>query len=507
VTDPVDGLAAELLDQEAWTEAVTAAGQAGLVSVTPDGQIEWINRVGAMLASKTPTECVGLPIDALIPAFPPGGAAVVDADGPAPETFEAWMVRKDRMTVPIRLSVVRVQRAGRTVLVGGFHSIRRVRQMRLQLAQADRLASLGVLAAGVAHEINNPLTYVLSNLVDIGRALGSKEVEERDRPELGRLAAQALDGARRIRKIAAGLTTFARVDRGEAGPVEVVSVLEDAMRLADSQIRPRAHIIPEIDDVSPVRGTSARLAQVFLNLLLNAAQSIEPGDRANQSITVGVHADGDEVRVSIQDTGSGIPPADLDRLFEPFFTTKGRDAGSGLRLSICQQIVHGFGGRIEVQSTVGVGTTMTVVLPAEAQPVEASELAPPRSERAGRLMVVDDDPAVLDAFRRLLQVGGHEVVAVGSGAHAIALLEEDDGFDLILTDLMMDGMSGIQLYERLRVMSPRLAEKLTFVSGGAFDQRTREFLQSVSNPQLTKPFELDALLEFVADQLEKGSDS
>ncbi|MCP4869794.1 MAG: response regulator [Proteobacteria bacterium] len=241
---------------------------------------------------------------------------------------------------------------------------------------------------------------------------------------------------------------------------------------------------------------------MFLNLLLNAAQAIEPGDRANQSITVRVASRDDEVDVSITDSGSGIAAADLPRLFEPFFTTKPRGVGSGLGLSICQRIVGEFGGRLEVESTLGTGTTMTVMLLAE-EPAPATPLPLLRAEpsAAGRLMVVDDDAAVLDSLKRLLQAGGHEVVALQSGEEALEALSEDDRFDLILTDLMMDGMSGIDLYEALDRDRPALARKLTFVSGGAFDQDTRDFLARVPNPQLSKPFELDSLLSFVAEQL------
>jgi len=620
VTDPLAQLAAQLLAQEAWTEAVASASQAGLVAVSARGILEWINPLGAALASKPAEECVGQPVHLLIPAFPRAGDAVANVGGAPPKPYEAWIARKDRVAVPIRLSVVQVVRRGEALYVGGFHSIGRqleteqqlresegrfgtlvqrapdglivlqdgeimfgnpalvellgevdgrrvadlfdasvreeladwirraamgetvrtietpavyssgaprfadavwvriefegrpavlgilrdateVRDMRVQLAQADRLASLGVLAAGVAHEVNNPLTYVLSNLVDIGAALGAPSEGQLDRDELGRWAAQALDGARRIRRIAKGLTTFARVDAGEAGSVAVVSVLEDAMRLADSEIRSRARIVAEMEDVPPVRGTAGQLAQVFLNVLLNAAQAIEPGDRQRESITVRVRSDGDEVHVSIADTGSGIEAKNLARLFEPFFTTKSRGVGSGLGLSICQRIVQDFGGRIEVASTPGEGTTMTVVLLAEEAPPATpdSEIAAPR--RAGRLMVVDDDPAVLDSLRRLLQAGGHDVVALNSGEAAVEVLSEDGDFDLILTDLMMDGMSGIGLYEHLARTGPDLAERLTFVSGGAFDQATRDFLARVPNPQLSKPFELDSLLAFVADQL------
>ncbi len=617
--DPLEELAGQLLAQEAWTDAVTEASGAGLVSVTADGRIEWINAGGAAMCERTVEQCLGEPIAALIPAFPSAADDVIEAGQARPERYPAWIAAPGRVAVPIRLAAVRVRRGRQSILVGGFYPIgelldveqqlresegrfdalvqrspdglvvvqgRRVvfanpaleglvgdaigretqtlfgpnvqddvadwvrraesgetvrtmetmvvhpdgeprfvdgvwtriefegaaavlgilrdatevRRMRVQLAQADRLASLGVLAAGVAREVNNPLTYVLSNLVEIGEALGAEGDDAPPRAELRRWAARALDGARRIRRIAGGLTTFARVDAQEAGPVDVVGVLEDAMRLADTEIRRRAHVVARIDEVSPVRGTAGQLAQVFLNLLLNAAQAIEPGDRDANEIRVDVDEDGDEVRIGVGDTGTGIAPENLSRLFEPFFTTKPQGVGSGLGLSICQRIVESFGGRIEVSSVLGEGTTMTVILPAE-EPAEPRLLDRLVSGRRGRLMVVDDDPAVLDSLRRLLQAGGHEVVAVGSGQAAADFLAGDDGFDLVLTDLMMDGMNGIQLYEHLDQRHPQLARRLVFVSGGAFDQDTREFLARVPNKQLSKPFELDSLLGFVADQL------
>ena len=493
-----------------------------LVTGAPDGLVVVARRsivfanpaMAAMLGAERPDRLVGRPLEEVV------APAVLDQvvesvreafSGEVRRDVELPLVRPDGVGLYVDAVWVRIEFEGGPAVLGMLRDTTGLRQMRVQLAQADRLASLGLLAAGVAHEVNNPLSYVLHHLE---RLVEELEQPVEDPTELGAAPAAALDGANRIQRIARGLTTFARVDRDEVGPCDVVRVVEDAVRIAAAEVRPRARLVLDLDDVPAVIGASGPLAQVFLNLVINAAHSIEPGRPADHRIDVLARADLEEVRVSIADTGSGIEPAVLPRLFEPFFTTKPPGVGSGLGLSICQRIIDEIGGRIDVQSTVGVGTTVTIILQQAGSRPESAEWrlpsagAPqPLKPSHGRLLLVDDDPAVLDALARVVKVGGHDVVAVQSGEEALARISDEGPFDLVLTDLMMDGLSGIDLYEALGRVSVDHQARVVFVTGGAYAPEVRAFLAAVDNPRLRKPVDARELLRFLDARLGANSAS
>jgi two-component system NtrC family sensor kinase len=252
--------------------------------------------------------------------------------------------------------------------------------MEQRLIQADRLASLGTLAAGVAHEVNNPLSYVSSNLnfiaeslTSVREALNSKEGVV-DASYLERLlaeCAEALDEARegttRIRHVVGDLKTFARGQESEEGLANVKRALESSLSLVMPELRYRARLNRHLEEVPPVRGNEARLGQVFLNLLINASQAIEAGAPDRNQVDVHLREEGSWVVIEVQDTGHGIPADLLKLIFDPFFSTKPVGVGTGLGLSICHGIVTAMGGEISVESTVGRGTCFRVRLPIPAQ--------------------------------------------------------------------------------------------------------------------------------------------
>jgi PAS domain S-box-containing protein len=246
-----------------------------------------------------------------------------------------------------------------------------------QLLVSERLASLGLMAAGVAHEIDNPLAFVVVNL---RYALAELVELSRDPSLSDRVAdiADALDnareGAERIQQTAKDLTVFARSDQGRCGVVDVRHVLDTCINMALTEIRHRARLIKDYEDTPAVEGSDAHIGQVFLNLLLNAAHSIVEGDCDSNEITVRTFVRDAEVVVEVRDTGTGIADEHLERIFDPFFTTKPVDVGTGLGLPICRRIVTGLGGRIEVESQLGKGSTFRVMLPASHRPCST---APP----------------------------------------------------------------------------------------------------------------------------------
>ena len=377
-----------------------------------------------------------------------------------------------------------------------------LRRSQAQLVEADRLAALGTLAAGVAHEINNPLSYVLLNLDLVIREASagtpSADIVSRLR--------EARSGVERVRLIVQDLKSFSRADTERRGPVDVRRVLDSTIEIAANEIRHRARLLRAYDEVPPVEADASRLGQVFLNLLVNASQAIVEGvdgDASRNEIRVATRTDqAGRVVVEIADTGAGIAPEHLSRVFEPFFTTKPVGVGTGLGLSICRGIVTALGGDITVESTLGAGTTFRVILPASTSPAPlADDPTPlsssgrgvvPSSRRRGRVLVVDDEPALAAALARSIE-RDHDVVVLSSGRDALELLRRDEAFDVILCDLIMPQLTGMDLHDELRRTTPALADRIIFMTGGTFTSRTREFLGRVSNPALDKPFDLATL--------------
>ncbi|WNG61443.1 GAF domain-containing protein [Archangium gephyra] len=238
-------------------------------------------------------------------------------------------------------------------------SLEQLQEAQSQLLFADRLATIGQLAAGVVHEINNPLSFLLNNLALVKRGMGQSRP-----PEVTQALADVNEGAERVRLIVQDLKLLSSPDEMERGPVEVGKVVRSAVKLAAHEIRNRAHVVESLDEVPRVRGSEARLCQVFLNLLLNAAHAISPGQPEHNRIQVSAReVSGERVLVEVSDTGCGIPPELLERVFDPFFTTKPVGVGSGLGLSVCRRIIGAHGGELTVESEPGRGTTFQVFLP------------------------------------------------------------------------------------------------------------------------------------------------
>ena len=392
-------------------------------------------------------------------------------------------------------------------------------QMQEQLLISDRMASVGTLAAGVAHEINNPLASLLANLdfaagdvAKLGKDVLSwaKAVPGNDGTtdwiwtrlrEIEEPLRDARESTDRIRLIVRDLKIFSRGDEDKRGAVDVRRVLESSLRMAGNEIRHRARLTTDYGDVPAVEGNEARLGQVFLNLIVNAAQSMPEGRADQNEIHVVTRLDDEgRVVVEIRDTGSGIAESVLSSIFLPFFTTKPIGVGTGLGLSICHRIVTALGGRIMVESQVGKGTVIRTILPVAKREAAEPEATPPPdavvSGRKGRILVVDDEPMLGAAVRRILSAE-HEVLVVTSARDAIGRVFQGDRFDVILCDLMMPEMTGVDLYAEFLRLAPEQAEKVIFMTGGAFTTRAREFLDQVRNPRVEKPFDAGNLRALV----------
>jgi signal transduction histidine kinase len=378
-------------------------------------------------------------------------------------------------------------------------------RLQAKLAQTDRLTSLGTLAAGVAHEINNPLAYVLLNLTFIAeqlpQILGPLPGEREKQISLA--LEHAKGGAERIRSIVRGLKTFSRPEDESRVPVDVREVMESSISMVLNEIRHRAKLVRDLAPVPKVDANEARLGQVFLNLLLNAAQALPEGKVGQNEIRVSTRrTTANTVLVEVADTGCGIPESIRGRIFEPFFTTKPVGIGTGLGLAICHGVITSLDGKLSVDSEVGKGSVFRVELPTSESATSVRD--PASSKRTGgarkRVLIIDDEPIICFTLERLL-ANEHQVVAVTSGAEALARLQKGERYDLILCDLMMPDMDGADVYEAIRTFAPDQAERMVFVTGGAFTPRGQEFLHRVTNPRVEKPFDVDALLGLIRERL------
>ena len=386
--------------------------------------------------------------------------------------------------------------AGNVVMtVGVFRDITNSRLVKRRLKIAERMASIGTLAAGVAHEVNNPLMFIQMNLELCTATLAQDTVSAEDLAEVRAALADIAEGAERVRLIVRDLKTFSAGDSAHDQRIDLRNVVDKATRVAANELKHRARVVVEADGPAFVDGNEAQLGQVFLNLLMNAAQSIVAGDADHNEIRVTLQAaTGAGVRAEIRDSGRGIPPENLSRLFDPFFTTKSVGEGTGLGLSIVHNVVAAHHGTIEVESSLGRGSVFRVLLPASVvEPKVVPEPEPtPGSQARSRVLVVDDEPLVLTVVSRVLS-RHYDVVTCDSAALALERLAAGERFDVILCDVSMPRMTGDAFFEEVRRTDPRQSERFLFMTGGAFTAEAQLFLDDPSHRRVDKPLQAAVL--------------
>lgn len=384
---------------------------------------------------------------------------------------------------------------------GTLHDITERHALEEQVRQAERLASIGTLAAGVAHEINNPLTYLQTNLEVLREGAAEDERDE--------LFDEVADGLERIRRIVAGLKTFSRThpDNAQNETVSLARVVDTAIRLCRNELHHRANLVVDRGlDVAHVRGDEAQLVQVAVNLLLNAGQAIPAGHATEHQIAVQIRSrDDDWVCFQVTDTGAGMDEKTVARAFSPFFTTKSDSEGTGLGLSISHRIIEAHGGHIEVESEVGEGTRVRVLLPtALPVAVRPPSTDPPASiaPEHWRVLVVDDDALVRKALARLLR--GHSVDVEHDARRVLERLERGEAdYDAIVCDLMMPSMTGWDFHAALEERFPEFVPRLIFLTGGAFTPEGRAFAGRSALPILTKPIDARTLRKAIREVVER----
>ncbi len=497
-----------------------------LFNVVPEGIVVVDGHGRVLLVNEVARVRMGLPLDTEIAMHELAGLDLRSIDGsllPAEQRPMARAIRGERVD---GMELLYVSRDGTTrrfstscaitmdgaqvaVAVLVFRDVTEQRELEKRVTHAERLASLGTLAAGVAHEINNPLAYVSTNL-----ELALEEVSAlRSEPDADwkqgmlKMLRDAQHGAERVRKIVHGLMDLVRSGEAPRSVVDVCKVLDRSIDMTSNETRQRGSLVKVFGPTPLVEVDADRLGQVFINLLLNAAHALAEGGAASNEIRVvtSTSADGSAV-IDMHDNGCGIAPDLLLRVFDPFFTTKPVGIGTGLGLSICHQSVRAMGGDISAESSA-MGTRFRVVLPASKAPlVETPSVAPAAvaTQRSGSVLVVDDEAAIGATIGRVLKA--HHVTSVTSAPAALALLAAGQQFDVVLSDLMMPEMSGMQFYDELVRSYPEHAARVVFLSGGAFTADARAFLERVPNERLEKPFDLRVLRATVLRHLQPGEE-
>lgn len=399
--------------------------------------------------------------------------------------------------VPVEVVTIPILFDGELSTLTHIRDISRRRALEVRLRATDRLTSAGLIATGIVHEIERPLNYALSTLKRLEARLDQR-YQGSDR-EVDWMLDTIIDGVDRAVRAARNVGVFSQVHRFRPARVDIHHVLDSAVTFLDPDLRSRVNIVKRYGHVPPVLGNESRVAQIFLHLITNAAQSMGERLRGPRDITLRTEATGAFVKIEVEDTGMGISAELQSTIFEPLFTTRAQDSGFGLAL--CRELVAEEEGELSVASVIGKGTTFTILLRAASHLLTADEHEAHERCSGRRILVVDDEPLLAETLRMML--ASHHMTLAKSGHEALQHLHAGEQFDLVLCDLLMERIDGIELYRHIATTWPDLARRMIFLTGDAFISRTQEFLASIPNRHLQKPFHPEELLDLIDDLIER----
>jgi two-component system NtrC family sensor kinase len=467
-----------------------------------------INKVGSAITGYPEDQLHGRPLREIASPDAWDDAEQRFADllmGRGIQPFELQLRRHDDERVYLEVSARLVNdRGGARSIHCIARNLTERRRLEEQLIHSEKLSAIGQLVAGVAHELNNPLTSISGYTQLMLRDTGLRDDV---RSDLKHINIQAERAAR----IVQNLLVFAREHKPERRSVNLNEEFRNTLSLRAYQLRvDNITVVNQIDsDLPQTVADPFQLQQVMLNLINNAHQAMTerggPGTLTLRTFVTRLPTgDADAmtppmVVLSVSDNGVGIPARDLKRIFDPFYTTKPVGQGTGLGLSICFGIVQEHGGRIWAESEQGVGTTVYVALPLlgeldalDSEPLDDGGADEPEARPSCRVLVVDDEEPVANLLARLLRELGHQPIVVNSGAEALELIEREQ-FDLVLSDVKMPGMSGFELHQTIKRLSPDLAARLVFVTGDLLSAATQARIAQSGNPYIAKPFAIERL--------------
>ncbi len=377
-----------------------------------------------------------------------------------------------------------------------------LREKEMEILQSKKMEAIGRLAGGMAHDFNNILAGILGNAEILAERL-------QDQPILKTYAEQVANAAERAGRLTRQLLSYARKGQYQQAPVDLHGVIRDAVAILEGTLDKRITIsLGLMAQKATVIGDQAQLESVILNLAINARDAMPEGGElaistANPAPGAGEVGGGRFIEVTVSDTGSGMTKEQKQHLFEPFYTTKGPERGTGLGLASVYGAVQGHGGTISVQSEVGKGTTVTIMLPVadEAAPAqEAKATAQAMAQKAARIMVVDDEAPILDVVKEVLENAGYQAETFSSAPEAVDhFLKEPDAVDLVLLDMMMPRMSGLEVFRAMKGARPSV--RAILITGYSVDEKAQELMAEGVRGYLHKPFKRAELIEKIREVL------
>jgi PAS domain S-box-containing protein len=509
-----------LRERERWFATTLSCVPDAVVTTDKTGALAYLNPAAEALLGVRSEQVIGRPVE-----------EIVKLVGQEPASGDATPLTAClRLGKPVRLvsaqlvnhssgASVAVSDKSAPVIIDGkmagavmvIHDDTEKLAVAHQLEITNRLAALGTMAAGTAHELNNPLAIVTNRVENALEAL--RRASPDTWPERMRQASIALadvqTAAGRMGRIIADLRNISRPPQQTMQIIDLARCIDWATRATTHEFHNRARVVHQLGTTPPVLAEESRLGQVLVNLLVNAAHAIAPGDFEHNEVVIGTRTDeaGNAV-ISVRDTGHGMTPEVLKRIFDPFFTTKDVGAGTGLGLAISHGIVTSLKGELRASSTPGVGSTFEILLPPAAAAVPEVASAPAVATagtltpvRRGRILVIDDEEVLLTAIASILELDGHEVVVTKSARDALAMLVRGERFDLILSDMAMPNMTGMEFFDALRAHDAQLARRVMFMSGGAVTADADEFLRRIAGKYIAKPFKSDVLRRAIQQAL------
>jgi PAS domain S-box-containing protein len=454
----------------------------GIIIVDRNGVVRFVNPAGESLLGRKLEELIGE-----VFGFP----MVLG------EATELDIARTGGEAAVAEMRVVDGEWGGESVYLASLRDIterkraeQRESELRQELHLTSRLASVGELAAGVAHEINNPLTAVIG----FSELLIGKDIPE----DIKQFLEIISDNAQRVAKIVMNLLTFARPREPGKEYVDINSIISRVVDLRTYEMRSsNIEVTTQLaSDLPWTMVDTGQLQQVFLNIIINAEQAMVKAHNKGNLLIKTQQVDS-YIRVSFQDDGPGIAPENLDKIFNPFFTTKGVGEGTGLGLSISYGIIKEHEGRIYAQSELGKGATFVVELPMVAQPQPLESAEPPGEEpkrvTGAKIIVVDDEASICQFLNSVLTQEGHKVETISNASDALERLKHDR-YDLILLDIKMPGMYGTEFYGHIEKIDPSLQKRVVFITGDTMAPDTRNFLNETKALYVSKPFKLEQLM-------------
>ncbi len=464
--------------------------------VLQDRRFVYVNKTFANIVGYGPEEIIGRDFSFFIDlASYPRLEQMVLGDGSQPYYQEEFFLKtRDGVNVPVEIRITRTYTDDQLSLVGICRDIRERKALWDKMMRTEKLASLGGLIAGIAHELNNKLTPVLA----YAELMEDSDLDPQNRRRIETIAKSGM-GAK---KIVQSLLLFTRQEKPQKKYVDINEVIHNALNLLhyqfkDDNVALRVDLSPDLPDLL---ADFHQMEQVFLNIIKNAFEAMEG---AGGELSVRSFKDDTNVIVEVTDTGTGIQPDTIPLIFDPFFTTKEEGKGTGLGLSLCHGIIQEHGGDISVTSGQG-RTTFLIRLPlgkTPAQQVQA-QTAPDADASVNprkAILVIDDEPSIAHLLSELLE-GKYDVSSMSNGHEALEAVATTS-FDLIISDIKMPGMDGIEFYRWIEANQPSYKEKIIFTTGVVFDSKVQIFLEETRNPYLTKPFKIAKLMETVETAL------